>query len=115
MRIIALSLSLRILLTGLPLPSDRYFLLIQFLHVPTWVLNDIFSMKYMKQRDSEFGVLHIGVLLQIAITIGMVLGSFAMSRILRIVDLSTALYMASLIPLFGLLLVKFAINDYKKV
>ncbi len=100
--IVILFTSLRVWVLGIPETSYIGFYLIQFLHVPTWILNDIISMRYLKDMNSKFGAINISVMNQCALTLGMVLGSYVMSRLLISISLKESFFYAAMLPFLAL-------------
>jgi len=94
--------ALRIGLISVPSKSYLGFYLVQILHIPTWILNDIISIRYMKDKQKTLGALNISVMNQASLTFGMVLGSYFMSEILIISDLKNSFIYAAILPFFAL-------------
>jgi len=97
--IIPFSLFLRLGLLSFPEDNYYWFLPMQVLHIPTWALNDILLVRFLRDRRGELGALSISLLTQIGMTLGLGLGSYIMSFAIPLWGLKESFFWVSLIPL----------------
>lgn len=93
--------SLRVGLYSLPKDEALWFIAIQFLHLPTWVVTEVTIMKMVKQLLSESLYSRGQALLQVAQTLGMALGSLLIACLLGFGDLREVHLWFCLVPLLA--------------
>lgn len=97
--IIPIFLSLRVAILSFPEDNFYWFIPMQILHIPTWVLNDILLVRFLRDRREELGALSISLLTQIGMTLGLGMGSYLMSFAIPVWGLKDSFFWVSLIPL----------------
>lgn len=97
--VIPFFLSLRILLLYFPEENFFWFIPMQVLHIPTWVLYDVLTVYYLKEKREELGAVPISVLTQIGMFLGFSIGSFLMSISLPVFGLKDSFLILSIFPI----------------
>ncbi len=94
-----LALFLRIISLYLPEENYFWFIPLQILHIPTWVLNDILTVRYLSEKRDTIGALNVSVLTQLGMIFGMAIGSFLMYLALLVWELRDSFMILSVFPL----------------
>lgn len=92
-------LSIRVILLGIPDSNFYWFMPMQLLHVPTWVLNDILVLRFLRDKGNELGALRISILSQLGMISGLSLGSFLMSKAIPQFGLQGSFLYVGLLPM----------------
>ena len=93
--------ALRIFFYSCPEEEPFWFLLIQLLHLPTWVVSEVVIMKLLKQTLPQQLLSRGQALLQVCQTLGMSLGSFIIAGLLSQMNLKEAHQVFALCPLLA--------------
>lgn len=104
---------IRIISIALPISNLFWFFPIQLLHIPTWVLNDILTMRFLHEKKQELGGLLITVITQLSNGLGLALGSYLMSHLIQDYGLRSSFFWISVVPLTGVFMLPL-IKTYKK-
>jgi PPP family 3-phenylpropionic acid transporter len=93
--------TLRVGLYSLPREEALWFIVIQFLHLPTWVVTEVTIMKMVKQLLPESLYSRGQALLQVSQTLGMAFGSMLIATLLGFGDLREVQQWFCLVPLLA--------------
>jgi PPP family 3-phenylpropionic acid transporter len=104
---------IRILFYGIPIEDYTWFILIQLIHIPTWVLGELIQVKTLRNiltpEDFSKGM----GLLQVSQSLGLALGSGMLGYYSGIFSVKEAFWYASPIPLLALIFI-YSLNKSHK-
>lgn len=97
--------ALRVLLMYLPALNPEWFLLIQLLHIPSWVLFDVVVIKVLKGYFPAEATPQAQALVHIHSLLGSSLGAAFAAQVISLVDFRTSFIYSAVLPLIGILCV----------
>jgi predicted MFS family arabinose efflux permease len=100
--VMLVSVALRTVLISLPSVDPRWFLVIQIMEVPTWLLRDVLRIKYLDSFVSEERRPKTQALIALVSYSGSAVCAAAASGLLQVVSLQQMFVYHAFIPLLGL-------------
>jgi len=94
--------SLRVLALHFPTSSPYWFIPIQLLHIPAWVLFDVLMIKFIKERTHEDEFAKAQALLHVCVSLGMALGSALTAWLINLYGMQLSFLYFSPLPLVAL-------------
>lgn len=105
-RVVVVCTTLRMVSLALPETNPEWVILLQLGHIPTWVLFDAFTIKYIKDVVSSEEFAKMQALCHVAHNIGLAIGSLIAAGLLVYFQLRVTYVLSAPLPLLALFFIR---------
>jgi predicted MFS family arabinose efflux permease len=100
--VVPIAAAVRLSLMALPVENPAWFLLIQWMHVPVWVLGEVASIQFVRHYTKVSLFPRVQAVLQVGTYLGMGGASVLMGLVVRDMGIRDTILLSALLPLTAL-------------